>query len=129
MSLFSIMRRDHRRVEEGDLMAPEDPGEEEEQGLAEEEEEWIGDEGGVIRIEGWGVEDGSEVGGMGLMDRGGIEMGHRGTEMVRHGIEMEKGTSADHLEDQEETEIGIDGGSRRTSSPFFCPKVCREEVK
>lgn len=104
MSLFSIMRRDHRRVEEADLMAPEEPGEEQEQGLVEEEE-WIGDVGGVIRIEGWGVEDGLEVGGMGLMDR-------RGIEMVRHGIEMEKGRSADHLEDQEETEIGIDGGSR-----------------
>ena len=114
MSLFSITRKGHRWEGEEDLMDREDPVEEE--GLVEEGD-WIGDVGGAIRIVGWGVGDVLVEGGMGLMDPGGIEMRLRGTEMDHRGIEMEKETSVDHLEGQEETGkgtgigIGIDGGS------------------
>ena len=114
MSLFSITRKGHRWEGEEDLMDREDPVEE--AGLVEEGD-WIGDVGEAIRIVGWGVGDVLVEGGMGLMDPGGIEMRLRGTEMDHRGIEMEKETSVDHLEGQEETGtgtgigIGIDGGS------------------
>src|SRR5271170_3161930 len=106
MLLFSIMRRGHRREVEG-LMAREDRGEEV---LVVEEDLGREDGGGEIRIEGLPGGDELGVGGMGLMDREGIEMDLvGGTEMDRLGIERGRVMIVHRRVDPEGIGTGIEG--------------------